>query len=144
VVVLGDFELATQINDLDQKLTIVGSLLYMAPEILSWECKYGIEVNIWSASIVFVELVEYVKFTSNFFKLFGQFPFRPHTIQALQAILEVFAGDKEGFFRTMPKFPALWSKCKHLIFSMLECNPNKHIIATQTILVLKKIELTLM
>ena len=59
-VVLGDFGFATQYDE--NGLPAVGTIPYMAPEMLTTFPDYGVEVDIWSAGVVFVELVSMLTF----------------------------------------------------------------------------------
>lgn len=57
-VVLGDFEFAVQNEDVG--LEQPGTLAYMAPEMISFLAEYSFEVDIWSAGVIFAEMVQSV------------------------------------------------------------------------------------
>jgi serine/threonine-protein kinase 24/25/MST4 len=56
-VKIADFGVSTQLNDtFDNRNSYVGTINWMAPEILEDDASYGLEVDIWSIGIMAIEL----------------------------------------------------------------------------------------
>lgn len=53
---LGDFNLARELPDYIQKLTVCGTYKYMAPEVLSRE-KYNMKSDLWGVLCVLIEMI---------------------------------------------------------------------------------------
>lgn len=87
--------------------TICGSPLYMAPEIMK-EKKYNYKSDLWSIGIIFYQM------------LMGEVPYKVKNIYELIRKIENDIID-------IPQKFVISDKCKNLLFSLLEKDPNKRI-----------------
>lgn len=87
--------------------TICGSPLYMAPEIMK-EKKYNYKSDLWSIGIIFYQM------------LMGEVPFK------VKNIYELIRKIENDTIEIPQKF-IISDKCKKLLFSLLEKDPNKRI-----------------
>ncbi|OVA16136.1 Protein kinase domain [Macleaya cordata] len=93
---------------------IVGSLVYMAPEIL--KKNYGPEVDVWSAGVILYAM------------LCGFYPFDAETNQGI--VNEIMKGELD--FKRDP-WPKVSESAKSLIRRMLEPNPKKRLTAQEVL-----------
>ena len=105
---IGDFGLIGKLNnDKDRKRTSCGTLLYMAPEVISPPEKgYCFEVDIWSIGVIMYHL------------LTGKYPFNAETKELLPNVI------KKGEF-SFPESPELSEAAKDLIKQILVIEPKK-------------------
>ena len=87
--------------------TICGSPLYMAPEIMK-DKKYNYKSDLWSIGIIFYQM------------LMGEVPYK------VKNIYELIRKIENDIIEIPQKF-VISDKCKHLLFSLLEKDPNKRI-----------------
>ena len=87
--------------------TICGSPLYMAPEIMK-EKKYNYKSDLWSIGIIFYQM------------LMGEVPYK------VKNIYELIRKIENDTIEIPQKF-IISDKCKKLLFSLLEKDPNKRI-----------------
>ncbi|KAF4383161.1 hypothetical protein F8388_009192 [Cannabis sativa] len=101
---------------------IVGTLSYVAPEMLSQWKRHGPEVDIWSAGVII------------YIMLCGHFPFYLNSDldfdKTTQTTCAILKGDID--FETQP-WPQISESAKSLIRQMLERDPKKRLTAQQVL-----------
>ena len=108
VLKLGDFGFAQYLSNSEQKFTIRGSPLYMAPEILL-KHKYDARVDLWSVGVIMYEC------------LFGKAPYSGSSFQELAEKI------KDMRPIELPKGSYISPECKDLLMSLLKHNPEERI-----------------
>lgn len=102
-----DFSFAKEDNEENLSQTMCGSPLYMAPEILNYQ-EYTNKTDLWSIGVIMYELIV------------GKTPYRAKNIVNL--VKNIRNRDV-----IIPKNIHISSNCKHLLFSLLEKDPDKRI-----------------
>ncbi|XP_076243644.1 unc-51 like kinase 3 homolog Aduk isoform X2 [Calliopsis andreniformis] len=105
---VGDFGFAQYLSNSEQKFTIRGSPLYMAPEILL-KRKYDARVDLWSVGVIMYEC------------LFGKAPYSSSSFQELAEKI------KDSRPIELPKGSHVSQGCKDLLMSLLKPDPNLRI-----------------
>ncbi|XP_076671057.1 unc-51 like kinase 3 homolog Aduk isoform X2 [Andrena cerasifolii] len=105
---VGDFGFAQYLSNSEQKFTIRGSPLYMAPEILL-KRKYDARVDLWSVGVIMYEC------------LFGKAPYSSSSFQELAEKI------KDGRPIELPKGSRVSRECKDLLMSLLKHDPGERI-----------------
>ncbi|CAK9806871.1 Serine/threonine-protein kinase ULK3 [Anthophora quadrimaculata] len=105
---VGDFGFAQYLSNSEQKFAIRGSLLYMAPELLS-KRKYDARIDLWSIGVIMYEC------------LFGK---PPYSSSSFQELVEKI---KDTRPIELPKGSHVSRECKDLLLSLLRHNPDKRI-----------------
>lgn len=135
-----DFGLTKHINQKNKGTA--GTYNYSAPELVSGNSDYGIEVDVWSLGCTFYELMTQKKLISNccsdsdvadqIVEIFGyptkeDFP-QFFTYPKQNLFLDCLRQSKtsvDEFFEE--KLPNEFKPMKHLLIQMLQLNPNKRI-----------------
>jgi serine/threonine-protein kinase ULK/ATG1 len=107
ILKITDFGFAKSVNSSDISETFCGSPLYMAPEILTYQ-KYNHNADLWSVGVILYEL------------LTGETPYTGNNLYDLVYNM------KNNEVR-IPNYKNLSSECKHLLFSLLQKDPDKRI-----------------
>ncbi|XP_054004692.1 serine/threonine-protein kinase ULK3 isoform X2 [Hylaeus anthracinus] len=108
ILKVGDFGFAQYLSNSEQKFTIRGSPLYMAPEILL-KRKYDARVDLWSVGVIMYEC------------LFGKAPYCSSSFQEL--------ADKIKDCRPieLPRGSHVSRECRNLLTSLLKHDPDERI-----------------
>ncbi|XP_070511150.1 serine/threonine-protein kinase ULK3 isoform X2 [Cardiocondyla obscurior] len=108
VLKVGDFGFAQYLSNSEQRFTIRGSPLYMAPEMLL-KHKYDARVDLWSVGVIMYEC------------LFGKAPYSSSSFQELAEKI------KESRPIEMPRAAHVSTACKDLLMALLKHNPADRI-----------------
>lgn len=107
VVKITDFTFARFLNPGEISKTLVGSPLYMAPEIFK-DYQYDGVADLWSVGVIMFEM------------LVGQVPFPADTLIHLMSVLKTTEA-------TVPNHIRLSHVCRHLLHHLLQKEPKKRI-----------------
>lgn len=105
---LTDFGFAKIIGRETITKTFCGTPPYMAPEILQLGGQYTTKTDLWSVGCIFYEMLT---------------GYPPFCIDSLRDLLDQIRKNKI----IVPKYLNLSEECRHLLFSLLEPDPNKRI-----------------
>ncbi len=105
---LADFGLAQKFQNDEEKSSVRGSYLYMAPEMLL-KRKYDPRVDLWSLGVILYEC------------LFGKAPYKSETME------ELFKKVREEKPIVVPRNNGLSEQCYDLLIRCLERDPDKRI-----------------
>ncbi|KAH0955306.1 hypothetical protein HN011_003105 [Eciton burchellii] len=108
VLKVGDFGLAQYLSNSEQKFTIRGSPLYMAPEMLL-KHKYDARADLWSVGVIMYEC------------LFGKAPYSSNSFQELAEKI------KASRHIEIPKTAHVSAMCKDLLMALLKHDPTNRI-----------------
>ena len=108
VVKIGDFGLAQHLPDSCSLSKVMGSPLYMAPEILL-KNKYDAKVDLWSVGVILYEC------------LFGKAPYSSSTME------ELIQKIKNGTDIQIPHNSSISVNCRDLLTRCLQRDPDKRI-----------------
>ena len=108
VIKLGDFGLAQHLPESGDLSAVIGSPLYMAPEILLKK-KYDSKVDLWSVGVILYEC------------LFGKAPFSSSSYDEL--VKKIMSDEKI----VLPPNSSISTKCKDLLIRCLQRDPDERI-----------------
>lgn len=118
--VLGDFGSTEKMNEGEKSLSIMGSLFYLAPEILISK-KHDKSADIWSLGVTF------------FILLFGEFPFVGRNVKELIENIKSRMNQNQIDSLSFPELDSISKEAKDLIISMLQMDPDKRITSSDAL-----------
>ncbi|XP_043263578.1 serine/threonine-protein kinase ULK3 isoform X1 [Colletes gigas] len=108
ILKVGDFGFAQYLSNSEQRFTIRGSPLYMAPEILL-KHKYDARIDLWSVGVIMYEC------------LFGKAPYSSNSFDELAEKI------KDSCPIELPRGSHVSRECKDLLMSLLKHDPDERI-----------------